>query len=407
MLTRIRLENFKSWRELDIELAPITLLFGTNSSGKSSVLQALLLLKQTAEAESRSKQEVLNFGGGAYDYVNLGSFRDVIHEHDETSTLVIGFEWKWGIFFTSDEPYIKNNAIQHFSQLAKDRQLGMDNQVWGLEHIFLLQDGQLDGRLSYYKPIEDDVKSYADNYYIVMDTVHYLGPVRVYPKRTYQWTGIIPGRIGWQGEDTLEMLIGLQRAKVDNELTSEISRWLRKMGIADALELRPLDDRGRFYEPIVIIDGHENALIDVGFGLSQVLPVLVTLLAAPPGSIILLEQPELHLHPGAQAHLADLMLHAAETRQIQLIVESHSEHLLRRLQRRIAETEHDYANPDHIKLYVCERGDEGSNIQPVDVDAYGQIRNWPPDFFGDMAGELDALTRAALARRRQELSGGE
>ena len=67
MLTRIRLENFKSWRELDMELAPLTLLFGTNSSGKSSVLQALLLLKQTAYSF-----EHINFGGGERDYLRVG-----------------------------------------------------------------------------------------------------------------------------------------------------------------------------------------------------------------------------------------------------------------------------------------------------------------------------------------------
>ena len=118
----------------------------------------------------------------------------------------------------------------------------------------------------------------------------------------------------------------------------------------------------------------------------------------PEESIVLLEQPELHLHPRAQAHLADLMLHVAEERKLQLIVESHSEHLLRRLQRRIAEQDHEFANPDNIKMYFCDMGENGSTIQSVEVDEYGQIQNWPDKFFGDITGDLEAMTMAALKR---------
>src|SRR4051812_26343811 len=86
MLKHIHLENFKSWRELDIDLAPLTLLFGTNSSGKSSVLQALLFLQQSVEKDS------VNFGGGTNDYVNLGSYIDVVYEHDESIPVRINIE---------------------------------------------------------------------------------------------------------------------------------------------------------------------------------------------------------------------------------------------------------------------------------------------------------------------------
>jgi predicted ATPase len=120
------------------------------------------------------------------------------------------------------------------------------------------------------------------------------------------------------------------------------------------------------------------------------------LLSAPQGSIALIEQPEIHLHPSAQAHLADLFLEVAERRRLQLIIESHSEHLLARLQRRIAETEYPFANPDNIKMYFCQAEANGSTIQSVEIDDYGQIANWPDNFFGDMAGDVDAKMDAAL-----------
>ena len=137
------------------------------------------------------------------------------------------------------------------------------------------------------------------------------------------------------------------------------------------------------------------------------LPVITMLFLVPEDTIVLIEQPELHLHPSAQAKLADLFLEVAEKRHLQLIIESHSEHLLRRMQRRIAEIDQPFANPDNIKAYFCEAGADGSKIQAVEVDEYGQIRNWPPNFFGDLAGDLDAMMEAAIERRRRELSSGD
>ena len=97
--------------------------------------------------------------------------------------------------------------------------------------------------------------------------------------------------------------------------------------------------------------GPETLITDVGFGVSQILPVLVLCFYAPKGSTIILEQPEIHLHPAVQAGLADVLIDAYKRRDVQIIVESHSEHFLRRLQRRVAEE----ALPnDDLAVYFCE-----------------------------------------------------
>jgi predicted ATPase len=172
------------------------------------------------------------------------------------------------------------------------------------------------------------------------------------------------------------------------------------MELVENFSVIPLNNDRRFYEPKVTIRGIESALLDVGFGISQVLPVITELFFVPEGSIVLLEQPELHLHPRAQAHLADLFLYVAEKRNLQLIIESHSEHLLRRLQRRIAEVESPFASPKNILMYFCQKGNNGSTIEQVEVDTFGQIANWPDNFFGDITGDLEAMTFAALQRSR-------
>ena len=237
-----------------------------------------------------------------------------------------------------------------------------------------------------------------------MNRFLYLGPLRQYPKRYYQWTG---GRksqaIEPDGADAMAALISAAR---DNEsLQEDVAKWLKQLGLVDDFSIKSTDARERFYEVIVKIGDAESALMDVGFGVSQVLPVIAMLLSAPTGSIVLLEQPELHLHPNAQSALADLMLHAVEKRGLQLIVESHSEHLLRRLQRRIAEMEQTFAHPENIKMYFCAPSERGSTICQVEVDKYGQIANWPPNFMGDISGDLHEMLKAALDQRQQELAG--
>jgi predicted ATPase len=132
---------------------------------------------------------------------------------------------------------------------------------------------------------------------------------------------------------------------------------------------------------------------DMGFGVSQVLPVLVQCYYAPPGSTLIFEQPEIHLHPAVQSALADVFIDVMQHRQMQIIIESHSEHLLRRLQRRIAEKS---LTRESIALYFCEMQEGQSRIRELEVDMFGSIRNWPRDFFGDLTEELLVVMEAQL-----------
>jgi predicted ATPase len=141
----------------------------------------------------------------------------------------------------------------------------------------------------------------------------------------------------------------------------------------------------------------EVLLPDVGFGVSQILPVLANCATLPEDATLLLEQPEIHLHPFAQAALADVLIDAVKHRNIQIIVESHSEHLLRRIQRRIAEEE--FAAED-AALYFCHIENGASEADELELDAYGYIKNWPKNFFGDEMEEVAKMTIAAAERRK-------
>lgn len=463
MLRRIGLSNFKCWKELDIELAPITLLFGTNSSGKTAILQSLLMLKQTVA--SRDPNQHLNFGGGARDYVDLGSYRDLVFElnedqvigmniewdtsihavfkrrranvklrHDPAISLQHSVSWRWANDVVVDHLGYTASGNAYFDCLIRLDRLGPESygvaHSDSLETMYALIDVDEESITEIFSPetvpespsncyllplnirlgkINDGNRIYEPQFERAFDNImgkcRYLGPLRHYPLRYYQWTGERKNEVVEpDGSDTIAALVS--SINDDKSLIGEVAKWVRKLDLVQDLEIKPTGSPSRFYEVTVRTDDVNVALLDVGFGVSQVLPVITMLMSAPEGSIILLEQPELHLHPNAQAGLADLMLEVAENRNLQLIVESHSEHILRRLQRRIAETESAFAKPENIKMYFCEPGRGGSTISEVELDRFGQIANWPERFLGDISGDLHTMAKAAIGRRREELVNG-
>ena len=180
-----------------------------------------------------------------------------------------------------------------------------------------------------------------------MDSIYYLGPLREYPRREYHWAGSSPGDVGQRGERTVDAILAATRDGETRSLGYRMRRqtfqemiayWLRHLGFIHEFRLEEISQGTNLYRAIVKTtrSSTPTALTDVGFGVSQVLPALVLLYYVPEGSTVLMEQPEIHLHPAVQAGLADVMLNVAEARDLRIVVESHSEHLMRRLQRRVA-----------------------------------------------------------------------
>jgi predicted ATPase len=140
----------------------------------------------------------------------------------------------------------------------------------------------------------------------------------------------------------------------------------------------------------------EVLLPDVGFGVSQILPILTALYNSKAGAIILLEQPEIHLHPKAQIELADIIVDAVKRRKIQVIIESHSEHFLTRIQTRVADGE---ISKNSTKLYFCKNEKGFSELEELIIEDSGRIDNWPPNFFGNMLEETSNRVKAFRNRK--------
>jgi predicted ATPase len=449
MFTRLHIENFKAWRDTgDIRLAPLTIFFGPNSSGKTSLLQFLLLLMQTVESPDR--RQALNLGG-SHSYIDFGSWSEILFGGDTSKGLRFRFEWRVpdspgteggergfldgalmsfnaDIGSTSTAPIGVREfryTLEKPSRVSKGRLLrsvGMRHNPEAQSYE-LIPQGVL--RLSptvkrtllaprRFYGFPEEVPGVVEDYELALeqqlDSTHYLGPIRDVPVRLYTWSGEAPANVGFIGQNAVAALLAAQERvliQADDQpirFGELLASWLVRMGLLESFETKSIESEVSLYRVMVRTPGSRRLvnLPDVGFGVSQVLPVLVQLLYAEPDATLMFEQPEIHLHPRIQSELADLFIETIKMRQdekhrgIQCIVESHSEHFLRRLQRRIAEG---VLTPEQTALYFCKPGPEGSTIEELKLDEYGNISNWPENFFGDEVGDLAAMTEAAMRRQ--------
>ncbi len=418
MITELRTQNFKSWQDTGtLQFAPLTGLFGANSSGKTSILQVLLMLKQTVENPSPDWNGALYFGN-ENSLVNLISFDDVIHQHDLNLNLEMSVSWESlkSIYIELKQLRLPANVrvdklntswsnpeqaknITFSTNIARS---SMNSFHYKTSQNKFYVEGS-DGRFRCYGyrsglvEVQEVALKFEEAFKNLFSRILYLGPLREHPRHRYIWDGDHPKGIGQEGEKAISALLSgrIRHLSIDEQILN----WLQRLELINSYNLRPVSDTGRDYEFLVkkYKDAPEVRLTDVGFGVSQVLPVLILCYYAPQGSILILEQPEAHLHPKVQSELADVLIDVVKNRKVQIILESHSAHLLHRLQRRIAEEQ---MSAEDTALYFCQINDGTSEIEQLDVDEYGNIRNWPQNFFGDDLGDLVEKTKAEMQRRK-------
>ena len=459
MFKKLRIQNFKVWEDTgEIDLAPITLFFGANSSGKSSIGQFLMMLKQTIESNSR---EVFYFGE-RNSAVQLGSYREMVFQHDLKKTIEFEYQWshKWSpidIVMRRSESSLSEDlltfqakvGVGDQTQTARlnrfkyglienrkiSRSLGMKlssgaRSVYEVEAsgfdlkerspgIWRWPMGEPKQFCSFpnevfwaYLNIRDFATEFEYLHEELFGALFYLGPIRTKTERSYYYTGGKLESVGYEGEDTIAAILeaGSEGHKIKlpekhpaRSFEEVIALELKDMGLIEDFKVQTISQR--VYEVKIRTKGSGTwvDLPDVGFGISQVLPVIVQCFYAPEGSIILIDQPEVHLHPYAQSALADVMIDAIASqsnlgeefkdRNIQLIIETHSEHFLRRLQRRIAEGG---LPRDKVSAYFANLDDPPAKLERLEIDEFGNIQNWPENFFGDEMGDILAQAKAQM-----------
>ncbi len=431
-INRISVRGFKSlYDECSIEIRPLTILAGANSSGKSSIMQPLLLMKQTLEAPFDPGPLLLNgpylkFTYSQQLFSRLSSKRPGSDSFDIKvafgENLAVNSRFQSGYGKGENLPIEINSTVyeikeEHFplviDSLNREASNVIPPSLKKLKDVYQnLSDSKTIQGIVKRNRCFLDLDAYMDGDFLksinlssplikpIQEMIHVSG-VRGNPERTYQTTTVknqFPGAFdryvasiikNWQNEEDPRLL--------------ELGNKLERLGLTWKIHAKQINDVQIELE--IGIPGYRGVndtvnIADVGFGVSQTLPVLVALLVAEPGQLVYLEQPEIHLHPRAQIALAEILAEAAD-RGVRVVTETHSELLLVAIQSLVAEEK---LSPDTVKLHWFSRGDDGvTKVSSADLDDAGAFGDWPEDF-GEVSLKLDHRYLNAAEERLMERS---
>lgn len=377
MITKIRIKNFKSLEDATLDCSNLNVLTGLNGMGKSSVIQALLLLRQSNE-KGFLENEGLSLNG---DLVNIGTGREALYEFTETE--IINFDLDFNIHGQTETKEWSFTYEPYNPDIDSDRYSASD---------FLSFSDDLD------KPSNFNMFPLFKR-----DTFNYLNADR-WVKNEYETSDyyVVRNRsLGKHGEFTSHFLSHYGEKPIcaellfpgveTNELLTQVSAWLSEISpgtkvIADRIQgvnsvkLRYVfDDNG--------VSSGQVTPLNVGFGITYILPVLVALLSARKGDILIIENPESHIHPKGQSIIGKLMTKVAEL-GVQIFIETHSDHILNGIRVAVKSG----IEADLVRISFFARGKEENKIfskhESPKLDQDGRIDLWPSDFLDEWDNNL-------------------
>ncbi len=438
MITSLRCENFKCFKDTgEIEIAPITILVGENNSGKTSLIQALHLPSLTARSDDPNV--CLKLLHEDYDY---GTYTDIVYEHenDNNITFTYGASYQPTRRKSGVKPLIKMKVVYGYYPRRKEIYIAefvvydevgevfrvkpgkydspIDVCIRGYEDLskelrnFFYQRGSVFLPRAPFREIMNKVRSkygtkkandiidvlYFDLNNNILDflssfeNTHFIGPLRLSPNRTYLYSGEYYSRVGIKGELALQNYTTLATSKKeeDIEIVRKIDNALFKLGFIKDLSIKRISSRHYEFTTTHKNSGLMANLADTGFGASQVLPVLIALYTAPPGSTLLLQQPEIHLHPAAQAVLGSIVIDAISNNRS--IIETHSENFILRVLTEVAKGNIDFEN---VRFYYTKPSKNGHKVISLPINEKGEFaEKWPKGFFEEGYSESVKLAKA-------------
>lgn len=494
MIVGMALSRFKAYKQLkSLPIKPITLLCGTNSCGKSSILQSILLAKQTIESHGFSNQGLLINGRLA----RLGAFEDICYAHDLSQSVELGYAIRVERsaleashrpltaveLLLHDHPFsiaavpvsvdisfrfrLKsspmagdaslappevegltvharwstpswtapiNSEIQ-FKRVKRDRYkvsfTNLRDRLKDRSHSTTNGEGEFDATFTNLRPtiqvsdhenererfntLDRALRRFFDVLENDLGNISYIGPLREQPSRRYIYENEVLD-IGPKGENAAHLFLTEAEKPINHEfdydrvndnfwhipgrrmLGQSVESWMNALGMA---QFRP-----KYNGDTIRLEMNANnapttrvSIADVGFGVSQTFPIILEGLRLPRGGTLALEQPEIHLHPKLQMQMADFFVTMALSGK-GVIVETHSDHIVNRLVRRIVE-DRDFDLASKIAIYFVTPSLEGAVCTPVEISPNQGIVNWPTDFFDQTATEQELTMMSALKRRKE------
>ena len=381
MITSLRLVNFKPFANQLLEFKKLTLFSGLNSTGKSSVMQSFLLLRQ-------SYQQGLLPGKGLAlngDLVNVGTARDALFEGAKEDLIAFDIVWE-------------NNS----------------EEIWCFKY---------NQEVDVLNILMEQVTSEVYKYNLFGNNFHYLQAERIGPRpfnemSDYQVRQL--GQLGIKGEYAAHFLaingrkvipnsslshpevkLKTQREKEQSsaksmDLIDQVEAWMGEISPGTRLKIDAKSDVDLMNFQYSYGDSNPYRATNVGFGISYTLPIIVAALASTPGTIILIENPEAHLHPKGQVKMGQLLALAASG-GVQVVIETHSDHVLNGIRLAVHGGKID---PKDVQLHYFQRqNEEGQAVTEVispKIDRNGRIDRWPDGFFDEWDNSLEILLEPAV-----------
>ncbi|MCD4784089.1 MAG: DUF3696 domain-containing protein [Candidatus Eremiobacteraeota bacterium] len=411
MLKRIRIERFKCFKDVTIHLNKLSILAGANGTGKSSAIQPLVLMMQTIRKNRYSKDIIFN--GEALE---LGSYEEIVNQF---SRRLEGIEFT----FFSDETTDYNDELRIELQIDENPQNEFLGRIFQVE-ISDSDDPDISGNNMVFKqdskflnlfPIEDKFNN--DNLinlylrvmkFFDMTKIHYLSAERLGPRETYPGTYFEEHPwVGYKGEFTAQYLERFASKKVNekfikyaeektlnskrisNILRRQVENWMKYIISGEGINFEKIKGTNLLklsYKPSKKLDYFRPS--NSAFGFSYTLPIIVACLGANEGDILIIENPEAHLHPLSQSRMGEFLALTAST-GVQVIVETHSDHILNGARKSVFQG---VLEPVDVEISFFRLNEEGfSEVIRPKIDKHGKIDKWPEGFFDQFELDLSFL----------------
>ncbi|WP_119686034.1 DUF3696 domain-containing protein [Acinetobacter pittii] len=435
MIKSLSLENFKSFKNLDnLQIKPLTILLGRNSCGKSSIIQSLLLLKQTIEQNNDSD---LNVEG---KYLKFSNLKDIsyglpninnaaityefgIQTGEEVSNIKLEFKNKKNeeSYVPSLEAFIhKNSTNQIDFKKIKNSDLS-DNIKDLLKKLKEKKVDYIQGRSKFETVFKNFIPKalrlvsnkdfilplnfayenlIIDEFEKDLRRIKYLSPLRASPERIYVHYSQSASEISENGANSAHVLWARRNEMVyfnkqENNLLEALGKCIEILGLGQEITSKKISDM--IYQ-IGLKLKNSNSLVslaDVGFGYSQVLPVILIGLLNNHNNLILIEQPEIHLHPSSAGKLADLFLAFVKDKK-SFLIETHSQEFINKLRLRVIQ---DPSLKELINIVFIDQDENGTKIKQFEIDETGMFPEWPKGFLDESENIAREILKARVKSR--------
>lgn len=358
-----------------LEIKPVTILVGKNSSGKSSITKLIPIISKSMSGLLKNSIIQLDVEG-----ISLGVSYQSLCNNGNSIGLAFGVTYSNNIgisleLISNPKGEIKINTYSvtingeiHKLSLSPDR----TNYIYNLDgSIYLASDFSGFIHTKFLKDLKVD-SDFSLN-------VDYIGPLRSETNRIYYYKGAeLSDHVGSKGENAYQLMCS------DEQLTKNISNWFEENFNKCRLQVVEGSEKGSY---IIQMNKPSNCdfwvnIADEGMGMSQLLPIVIRCMHPAHNSIVVIEQPELHLHPAAHENIAKLFAQTCKKNNQRYIVETHSENILLGLRDAVVDPNIDFT-PDDVVIYFVDDDEDGAYLEKITINNEGVLSSWPEGVFNE------------------------